>query len=206
MAEKNGEVEKQCQRLKKELAASRNTLDEYVQRIRKWSDKLLQCQTLTNEEVSDEEWESNVRDRMDEVVEIAARSELALSGKFYERKLREVRKRFPKLSKPLQGYLATAEQLHTSFKGNTVIDFASVLVKYCKVVEGALWEYLEKSPDYEARCSQWLNSRGQKTLGSACTIVSSEWEKPLHIFGRDLQKLKRLRNDSAIWALTAFPM
>ena len=69
-------------------------------------------------------------------------SEQASSGKFYERKLREVTKRFPKLSKPLRSYFATAEQLYANFKSNTIIDFVLVLVEYCKVVEGALWEYL----------------------------------------------------------------
>ena len=87
-------------------------------------DKLVKSQMLIDDEISGELWESTVQDKMDEVLRIVAESEQASSGKFYERKLREVTKRFPKLSKPLRSYFATA------------------LVEYCKVVEGALWEYL----------------------------------------------------------------
>lgn len=197
LAEKSGEVEKQCRRLKKELTASRNTVDEYVQRMKNWSDKLVKCQMLTDDEVSDELWESAVRDKMDEVLRIAVESERASSGRFYERKLREVTKRFPKLSKPLRSYFATAEQLHANFKGNTAIDFAPVLVEYCKVVEGALWEYLLQSEDYQAHCQQWLSdSRNSKTLGGAFSIAKT-CGKPLYRFRDDLEKLKKLRNDSA---------
>ena len=105
-------------------------------------DKLVKSQMLIDDEISGELWESTVQDKMDEVLRIVAESELASSGKFYERKLREVTKRFPKLSKPLRSYFATAEQLYANFKSNTIIDFVLVLVEYCKVVEGALWEYL----------------------------------------------------------------
>ena len=197
LIEKSGQVEKQCLRLKKELEASRNTVDEYVQRMKNWSDKLVKCQMLTDDEVSDELWESAVRDKMDEVLRIAVETERASSGRFYERKLREVTKRFPKLSKPLRSYFATAEQLYTNFKGNTAIDFAPVLVEYCKVVEGALWEYLPQSEDYQAHCRQWLSdSRNSKTLGGAFSIAKT-YGKPLYRFRDDLEKLKKLRNDSA---------
>lgn len=197
LAEKSAEVEKQCLRLKKELEASYNTVDDYVQRMQKWSDKLVKCQLLTDEEVSDELWESTVRDKMDEVLRIAVESERASSGRFFERRLREVKKRFPKLSKPLLSYFATAEQLYANFKGNTVIDFAPVLVEYCKVVEGALWEYLPRSEDFRAHCQQWLSDpRNSKTLGGAFSIAKT-CGKPLYPFRDDLEKLKKLRNDSA---------
>ena len=197
LAEKSAEAEKQCRRLKKELEASRNTVDEYVQRTHKWSDKLVKCQLLTGEEISDELWESTVRDKMDEVLRIMCETEMAFSGRFYERKLREVKKRFPKLPKPLLSYFATAEQLYANFKGNTVIDFAPVLVEYCKVVEGALWEYLPRSEDYRAHCQQWLSDpRNSKTLGGAFSIAKT-CGKPLYPFRDDLEKLKKLRNDSA---------
>lgn len=194
--EKSDEVQKACLRLKADLIATYKKIDDDRERIQEWSDKLIQCQILTDDEISDEQWESAMRSKMDDILDLICDTEETIT-KSHQKKFTVVKKRFPRLSLPLKKYLTTAEQLYSIFQDNQVVDLAPVLVEYCKVVEGALWAYLERSNEYSAPCAQWLQQPGHtKTLGSGCHIVE-ECGKPLYAFSNDLQQLKKRRNASA---------
>ena len=72
------------------------------------------------------------------------------------------------------------------------------MVEYCKVIECALWAFLDRSEEYLTLMRQELGKPGvQRTLGAAVHIVKYAPEKPLAPHAQVLEKILSYRNDSA---------
>lgn len=204
MIAQSNRIQKECKKLKREIHEQNDNIKIHIKRMKDWANKLIHCQILDDTEISDEFWETSVREKMDEILDIICKKELSTNQRFYQKELKKVKKRFPNLCEQLQTYIASAEQIYVTFKNNDVIDFAPVLVEYCKAVEGALWDYIEHSIDYQEQYTKFMNSKYSKTLGSACFIVK-ETGKPLHSHISTLQKIRKLRNSSAHVGLDRVP-
>ena len=115
---------------------------------------------------------------------------------WYEANRKRVEEAFPKMSGNTKEFLASAEQMYEVFKGNVKIDFAPIMVEYCKVFENLLWEYLDRTKEYSVEIQN--NSRKNKCLGTAGYVIKKGGDgKSLSKYRDIIKRITDLRNGSA---------
>ena len=198
LVDKKEEVEEACKQLQEEVSKAQTRNERYESMMQELSRKLVACQVLDDEiDISDDYWEEHVAAGMNAVIEELRKKEKQTSAKEYENILAKVQKQFPGLDVKAQKFFASAEQIYQTFLDNSIVDYAPVMVEYCKVVDVALWNYLDNSREYRDEVNRCLNSGKQKTLGSGAWIVSDSMNKSLWKYADVLHQIKRLRNNSA---------
>jgi len=149
------------------------------------------------EEVIDAYWETSFSDKMENWI-TKIKSELAVSGEQrYIELLQKARTVFPDLDEKAQGFLASAEQMYMTFIENSRIDYAPVLVEFCKALEEPLWNYLKFSEEYKEVLAE-NEQRGHKcSLGTSIYIINKTSGGVLFAYLEQLRKIVSFRNDCA---------
>ena len=198
LADENDRVQMAYQRMEGELSQKETELGRCLRDMKGWYEKLLALQSLDSDaEVSDEEWEAGLGKRMDEVIAELSSSCIKSHGADFYKHMSRVGQRFPSLDKKAKQFLASAEQMYAVLKDNEIIDFAPVMVEYCKVFELALWQYLDASLEYYGECAEVMSKKLPKTLGTAVRIVQDAVGKPLYVYCNELKEIRYFRNESA---------
>ena len=198
LAHESDRVQQCYEALKAELSEKENALDRCIGDVRSWAGALLRLQSDVESEIGDQAWDAQFAERMDEVIrKIEDRLQL-VSSKAYHDALSRVGDRFGGLPAEAKRFLASAEQMYAALRDNPMVDFAPIMVEYCKVIECALWAFLDRSEEYRTLMRQELGKPGvQRTLGAAVHIVKYAPEKPLAPHAQVLEKILSYRNDSA---------
>ena len=117
---------------------------ERTNKMRRWAQSLMQsqknnfCKTLDLD--NEENWE-NFAQAVDSIIE-NMKNENGNNSQQYDEILRQTQKKYPRLERTSTDFLATAEYLYSVHKGIRM-DFAPIMVEYCKVVEYELKKILE---------------------------------------------------------------
>lgn len=174
------ELEKQIQRHSKEIG-----------KVREWANSLIQIQNKYESNIirDEEEWLA-IENRMADVIIQMKREDDGYRGKLEIRK-HGLKEKFPKLNSISLDFLCTAEYLFDTHS-NQFIDYAPILVEYCKVVEKELNIYLTKK-------ISGIKTKKNKnyTLGK-CVKILNEYINPKNeYFLSMLNDLLEYRNGSA---------
>ena len=197
LIDREEEVKKEYEIIKKELENKNSELTDCINSVKEWSEKLIKCQVLDSEQVIDDDfWESSIKEQMNQVIDIMLHKLVKTESEEYNEIYIKVEERFPRMSKTAKQFLASAEQFYQCFKNNLVIDYAPVMVEYCRVIDKTLWDYLENSTDYISEVNRCVQEGREKTLGSGVYIAKT-YKKPLASKYDILNEIKRLRNGSA---------
>ncbi len=165
----------------------------------KWMDKLEMAQIKDpTVVVDDSKWESEIKPMMESVIKTLDVITKRDQEGDYRKSRQEVLERFPLLRGKALELFVTAEVFYKKFENEDALDYAPVLLEYCRAVETALWKYIEASDIYrkQGEESQKFKDQGQ-TFGAAVFAIKEPKDGPLRVFYRDLSRLHRFRNDSA---------
>lgn len=176
--EKHKEIQKQLEEIEKCVCAQKNF-------IRQWASKLMQLQNnseqLNLDEDDDwEEYEKEMDNILNEMVQIINKESTV-----YRNTESFVNSTFAHLNDASKEFLITAETLCEIHK-SSVIDFAPIVVEYCKVVEKQLRVILGASIPSDA-----------KTLGAVLYTISNNSIIPYNGYLTDLYSVNRLRKRGA---------
>ncbi len=171
---------KQCEKIKQELLKEKQEQAAKQQVIRKWALELMKIQ---REEPMDEEIDDRYWDAFEKQINrIITKMRLEIDDRQdYEYRKKTFAQNYPQLSQKSIEFLATAEYLFQYHKNNT-IDFAPIMVEFCKVIENEL---------------RILLRQNNLTLGQAIFHIEQFSVSPLV---KELPRLKEIylsRNGSA---------
>lgn len=195
------EVEKEKEALKALLNDSVKKYDRMKTVIGDWTAKLADMQLLSDKpELTSDDWEKQFSGKMDAMLEeVSSRFRRDDAGG-YERNLKKIKKRFPGLAGDALSFLTSAEQMYEVFSGNAVLDFAPIMVEYCKVFELLISDYFDRTGEYDEERSR--NERKDSCLGTLCFVINMAPKKKLGDYIPDIKMLTAYRNDSAHKQLT----
>lgn len=196
-AEKMDEIEEKQRELQRQLEEAAKENQTQKQLLKKWTTILANCQSGNeSQEISTEIWEEQFADKMEQAIREISRLVKKSNESGYRTEAARVKQAFPKLPEEAGKFLASAEQMYRVFQDNEVIDFAPVMVEYCKVIEVLLWSYLDRTGEYDPEIAD--NRRKDKTLGSAEFVIRQAGsKKSLFGFLKGIERVTRFRNKSA---------
>jgi len=191
------EVENERHLLQNLLEDTTKKYDELKEVMNQWTKELIELQILDDlQEVDSDYWEEHISEKMNRMIENMHLQLNKFSVDAYEKKMKEINDKFPKMPDDAKKFLGSAEQMYEVFKGNVVIDFAPIMVEYCKVFEILIWNYLDKTGEYDVEIRN--NTRKDKCLGTAEFVIRSAiTKKTLSKYQRDIERITKLRNKSA---------
>ena len=199
---KKEQIKAEYKALQKVHKAKSQKLSEVSSLLNDLSKQLLSIQIVeeSEEKISDEYWEQNVKEKMYRAIEELKKSAHAVSEKRYQEIRKELEETFPYLISEAMDYLTSAVQMYELFEENNLVDYAPVMVELGKVVEAALWNYLRQAKAYQHEVRKNKEKGFEETLGSAVYIigrksVSKEYLGRKHF--EMLEKIKEYRNASA---------
>lgn len=165
--------------------------------LKQWTLLLVECQVGDEiSDISEEYWNENVRDKMDQTIGKISSMLKKANADSYVQMEKQVREQFPQMPETARKFLASADQMYEVFKKNPIIDFAPVMVEYCKVIEVLLWDYLDRTGEYAEEIGQ--NTNQLKTLGTAAWAIGRGGSgKSLYSYQRDIAQINELRCESA---------
>lgn len=176
--EKHKEIEKKLTEMEKCISAQKNF-------IRNWAFKLMQLQNNSEHLNLDEdddwtEYEKEMENILNEMSQIINKESIV-----YRNAETFVNSTFPHLNNVAKEFLITAETLYEIHK-SSIIDFAPIVVEYCKVVEKQLRVLLGYRVPSDA-----------KTLGGVLYTISNNRISPYNQYLTDLYSVNRLRKSGA---------
>lgn len=183
--------------IEKKLMNADKKISVFRKNISKWYKELLRIQILdSGAEVTDEDWEENYQETFSKIINNVAYYCIRTSSKKNEIN-NKINRTFPGISKQGRNFLSTAERMYFSFCEEKSIDFAPVMVEYCRTIEVLLKDYLERSEIYadEYVKAKAYNHQGA-TFGAATNTLKNV-SGPLDKFRRDLNNIRKARNNSA---------
>lgn len=191
------EVEKERASLKALLNDTNKKYSELKNVITRFTSELVELQLFDDEQkVTSEYWEENISSKMNRIIDEILTNLKKSDKSGYEKKVKFVNERFPRISSEAKEFLVSAEQMYNVFKGNVVMDFAPIMVEYCKVFEVLLWRYLDGNEEYTEEIKN--NSKKNKCLGTAEYVIrNASDEKSLGKYKEEIKKITNLRNKSA---------
>lgn len=190
------EIEKEKNNLNLLFEEEKNKNKRYQNIIHEWTTLLTKCQIISdNIDLSndDEFWENEIEINMNKIIKKITEEFQKGDEIIFKKNLEHVKHIYPSMNEQASHFLASAEQLYEIFKDNIVIDFAPVMVEYCKVFEITVWEYLERNYDLY---KEEIKSSYKKTLGSAAKI-SERTIYSLKNYRQELEEMRIKRNKSA---------
>lgn len=176
--EKHKEIEKKLSEIEKCISAQKNF-------IRNWAIELMQLQNNSGQLNLDEEddwteYEKEMENILNEMTLIINKESIV-----YRNTETFVNSTFAHLNNDAKEFLITAETLYEIHK-SSIIDFAPIVVEYCKVVEKQLRVLLGSRVPSDA-----------KTLGGVIYTINSNRISPYNQYLTDLYSVNRLRKSGA---------
>ncbi|GAA0079165.1 hypothetical protein UT300005_35440 [Clostridium sp. CTA-5] len=176
--EKHKEIEKKLSETERCIGAQKNF-------IRNWAFKLMQLQNNSEQLNLDEdddwtEYENEMENILNEMSQIINKE-----SSVYRNSETFVNSTFAHLNNVAKEFLITAETLYEIHK-SSIIDFAPIVVEYCKVVEKQLRVLLGSKVPSDA-----------KTLGGVLYTISNNRVSPYNQYLTDLYSINRLRRSGA---------
>lgn len=176
--EKHKEIEKKLSETERCIGAQKNF-------IRNWAFKLMQLQNNSEQLNLDEdddwtEYENEMENILNEMSQIINKESIV-----YRNSEAFVNSTFEHLNNVAKEFLITAETLYEIHK-SSIIDFAPIVVEYCKVVEKQLRVLLGSKVPSDA-----------KTLGGVLYTISNNRISPYNQYLTDLYSINRLRRSGA---------
>jgi len=169
----------QYQRIVVELEEERQKTLQSTSFVRKWALDLMKIQGIeNNNEINDTHWELFAR-KVDDIIN-KMRTEVKDSHR-YSALLDQFKSRFVKLDDRSIEFLGTAEFLY-EFNKNNSIDFAPIMVEYCKVIELELRIILKNN---------------NAMFGESLRYIEKFQIKPLILKYTNLKEIYIYRNGSA---------
>lgn len=191
------EIEAAKYRMRAQLEQLQKDQEQKSQLLKQWTLLLVECQVGDEiADISEAYWDEHVREQMECAIQKISSMIRKANESGYAEKEKEVRKQFPKMREDAVKFLASADQMYEVFHDNPIIDFAPVMVEYCKVIEVLLWEYLDHTDEYVPEIQR--NKNPLKTLGTAAwVIIQGGRNKSLYPYGKDIEWINILRCESA---------
>ncbi len=176
--EKHKEIEKKLSEIERCISTQKNF-------IRNWAFQLMQLQNKSEQLNLDEdddwtEYEKEMENILYEMSQIINKESIV-----YRNAEAFVYSTFAHLNNDAKEFLITAETLYEIHK-SSIIDFAPIVVEYCKVVEKQLRVLLEARIPSDA-----------KTLGGVLYTINSNRISPYNQYLTDLYSVNRLRKSGA---------
>ncbi|WP_147534525.1 tetratricopeptide repeat protein [Bacillus marasmi] len=170
-------IQRRNKELLEEFEKEKRKTESQTSALRQWAIELMKIQG-DEEEIEDSQWEG-----------FATKIELVISQMLSETKsnlkpddyLNKIKSTFPKFEPHSIEFLATAEYLFELNK-NSFIDFAPIMVEYCKVIELELCVLLGNK---------------KLTLGQSIRVIEDKKIKPLIYQISNLKEIYLYRNGSA---------
>lgn len=195
------EIEEEKEILRKELEEVVERTKSLETIIQIWTRKLNEFQLFEDVELSEDFWwEDNMAEKMDAMLaEITSRYRKT-NPKDYQNKYNEIKntERFRNMPQTAIEFLTSAELMYEIFKGNNIIDFAPIIVEYCKVFEVLIWNYLDKTGEYADEIA--TNKRKDKCLGTAGYVIANSVSlkpKSLKKYSKLINRITDIRNKGA---------
>lgn len=191
------QVEEAKRKMRIQLEQSRKENEQKSQLLKQWTLLLVECQVEDETlDISEDYWDNHVRERMDQAIQKISSIVKKSNVNGYIKKEKEVREWFPKMPDSAIKFMASAEQMYEVFQENPIIDFAPVMVEYCKVIEFLLWDYLDRTGEYDPEIQ--CNKNQLKTLGTAAwAIKMAGISKTLYPYLDDIERINESRCESA---------
>ena len=182
------EIENANQRyieIKEQLSQSSKKAIEQKHSVRQWALQLIQLQNNSGQLDLDEndDWDKYL-EKMDEVLNQMVQA-VNKDSIIYQNSRNWVNSTYAHLDADAKEFLITAETLYEIHK-MSIIDFAPIIVEYCKVVEKQLRVLLG---------SQIPSSKHM--LGQIIGVISTNNIHPYTLYLSDLQAVNQLRRNSA---------
>jgi tetratricopeptide (TPR) repeat protein len=176
--EKHKEIEKKLTEIEKCISAQKNF-------IRNWAFKLMQLQNNSEQLNLDEDddwiqYEKEMENILNDMSQIINKESIV-----YRNAETFVNSNFSHLNNVAKEFLITAETMYEIHK-SSIIDFAPIVVEYCKVVEKQLRVILGSRVPSDA-----------KTLGGVLYTISNNRISPYNQYLTDLYSVNRLRKRGA---------
>ena len=191
-------ISKEKESIEKSLRESNRRISVFRKNMSKWYQELVKIQALdVEEEITDEDWEEKYQDAFDKIISSASNYCVKTRSKENEAINNRIHTIFPGISKIGQRFLSTAERMYLSFCEEKNIDFAPVMVEYCRTIEVLLKDYLEKSNVYAAEYEKSKAFHNQGATFGAATNVLWNVSGPLDKFRKELNDIRKMRNNSA---------
>ena len=189
------ELAKEQMKYEMELINTENEKNREL--LKRWTELLIDCQipedTIT---VTGDYWDENIKEKMENVIQNISDTLKRNNSDNYMIKEREVREKFPNMHENAIKFLASANQMYEAFSDNPIIDFAPVMVEYCKVYEVLIWCYFDETGEYNHEIS--INKNKLRTLGTATWAISQGGkEKSLYRYVKDMETINKWRCESA---------
>lgn len=134
------EINSKVQAINNELTEQKRLLQERTQSVKEWALELIKLQNrCVDDDVllikSEDDWKV-IEDQM---LEIANAMKSARNyGIDYQQIVEDFKAKYAKLSKKSLDFLSTGEYLYRAHLNDNTIDFAPIMVEFCKVVENEL--------------------------------------------------------------------
>lgn len=156
--------------------------------------------------ISDDRWNKEFDKKMDKALTLLESSLKNQHQDYISEAKAKVCSRFPKLSGDALSYLISAEAFYKTFYEESQIDYAPVMLEYCRAVEICLWDYLEHSDAYKTAAIESMQyNNGHKTFGGATHVLNDIKNGPLYSLRDEYFELKNIRNNSAHTFVTREP-
>lgn len=205
------EIEKEKELLEQSLNESIDKYNNVKDIVSSLTQELSKLQLLDESvDVTSEYWEENMAEKMDAIIAGFVDNLEFQDKKNYEECEKNVINSYPELSGNALKFFVSAEYMYSIFKGNVVVDFAPIMLEYCRVFETLIWQYFDKSHEYDEEIMENKKTRDRseesKALGNAvfCIRLSKKKNKnkKLDKYVDDFEKMTKYRNDSAHKQLT----
>ena len=184
--------------IEEKLHTANNRISAFGNSISKWYRELVNIQILdAGEEVTDADWEMRYQEAFDKIIKNVSNYCVNTRSRQNLEIQNGIQKKFPQLPEKARNFLSTAERMYVSFYEEKTIDFAPVMVEYCRTIEVLLKEYLEKSIIYAGAYENAKAHNNQGATFGAATYAIKAVSGPLSRYHRDLDSIRRARNDSA---------
>lgn len=156
--------------------------------------------------VTDERWYKEFDKKMDSALSILESSIANTHQDYYAEAKANVITRFPKLKGDALRFFISAEVFYAAFHEEKQVDYAPVMLEYCRAIELTLWAYINNSDIYRAAGIKAAEfNHGHQTFGGAVHTIKTVTNGPLYSYYGEYQKLNAIRNDSAHIFVTRKP-
>jgi pentatricopeptide repeat protein len=196
IAEKSDVSEKMINEMRDELLLLHQKNYDIIHKVKQFSKEIMTIQNSLSIDIDDSL--SDASTNYDEIFEKMHTIATQICNDFRNRKenffkriSNDINDRYSELSQKSRNFLITAEFIYTSQK-EMIIDFAPVIVEYCKVIENELnWKFKDNALFSKNRTNKRL------TLGNIKYIIDNMNIRKLSWLSDDIGQILYYRNGSA---------
>lgn len=179
--------EEMIEELREKLKLETMIAEKRSGKLKLWASELMKLQAEKEWDLNDEaEIWSVFEKRMDKIIDGMVR-EAGAEDHEYKEIQNKLMSKYKKLGKKSLFFLTTAEYLYGKHKEDPFIDFAPIMVEYCKVLEAELRTFLSKK----------LCLPNNIMLGESIKVIREKGILPFSKSIVELETIHRYRNGSA---------